>query len=62
MTFRPRKAHSRDLKAHSRAIRYRRLALAETDPQKAQLLQRIADDAERRVLIIPDWMTPRIYE
>jgi SAM-dependent MidA family methyltransferase len=48
-------------KAHTRAVRYRRLALAETDPQRAQLLQRIAEEAERGVLVTPDWMTPRTY-
>jgi hypothetical protein len=33
-----------------RAIRYRRLALAEQDNEKAQLLRRIADEADRGVL------------
>jgi len=33
-----------------RAIRYRRLALAEQDNENAQLLRRIADEADRGVL------------
>ncbi len=37
-----------------RAVRYRRLALAESDPAKAQLLQTIADEAERGVLVTSD--------
>jgi hypothetical protein len=45
-------------KAHNRAVRYRRLALAETDPQNAKLLQQIADEADRGVLVTADWMTP----
>jgi hypothetical protein len=37
-----------------RALRYRRLALAEPDKAKAALLQKIADEAERGVLCTPD--------
>jgi len=37
--------------SNPRAVRYRRLALTETDPAKAQLLQTIADEAERGVLV-----------
>jgi hypothetical protein len=33
-----------------RAIRYRRLALVEQDIEKAQLLRRIVDEADRGVL------------
>jgi len=33
-----------------RAVRYRRLALAEQDNEKAQLLRLIADEADRGVL------------
>jgi hypothetical protein len=36
-------------------VRYRRLALAEADKEKAQLLQLIADEAERGVLCSVDW-------
>jgi hypothetical protein len=39
-----------DDKNHARAVRYRRLALAEADRYKAGLLNRIADEAERGVL------------
>jgi hypothetical protein len=37
-----------------RALRYRRLALAEPDKAKAALLQKIADEAERGVLCTVD--------
>jgi hypothetical protein len=41
-----------------RAVRYRRLALAEPDPEKAKLLRQIADEADRGVLVTSEWMTP----
>ena len=41
--------------SNPRAVRYRRLALAEPDTEKAQLLQLIADEAERGVLCSVDW-------
>ena len=41
--------------SNPRAVRYRRLALAEPDTEKAQLLQLIADEAERGVLSSVDW-------
>jgi hypothetical protein len=37
-----------------RAARYRRLALAEPDEEKASLLNRMADEAERGVLCMAD--------
>ena len=37
-------------KDRDRAVRYRRLALAEPDKAKAALLQTIADEAERGLL------------
>jgi hypothetical protein len=37
-----------------RALRYRRLALAETDRAKAELLNHIADEAERGTLCTAD--------
>jgi hypothetical protein len=37
-------------KTRDRAVRYRRLALAEPDKAKSALLQKIADEAERGVL------------
>jgi len=41
-------------KTHDRAVRYRRLALAEPDKARAALLQKIADEAERGVLCTVD--------
>jgi hypothetical protein len=41
-------------KNHDRAVRYRRLAIAEPDNAKAALLQKIADEAERGVLCTVD--------
>ena len=38
-----------------RAIRYRRLALVEQDNEKAQLLRRLADEADRGVLCTVQW-------
>ena len=35
----------------TRAIRYRRLALAEQDNEKAQLLRLLTDEADRGVLV-----------
>jgi hypothetical protein len=39
---------------HARALRYRKLALAEMDKEKAGLLNRIADEAEQGVLCTVD--------
>jgi hypothetical protein len=39
----------------SRAMRYRKLALQEPDKEKAQLLQRLADEADRGVLCAVEW-------
>jgi hypothetical protein len=47
--------------SHDRAVRYRRLALAESDPEKAKLLQQIADEADRGVLVTADWLSPAAY-
>jgi hypothetical protein len=41
--------------SNPRVVRYRRLALAEPDKEKGQLLQLIADEAERGVLCSVDW-------
>jgi hypothetical protein len=35
-----------------RAVRYRRLALAENDPEKARLLRLLADEAEQGTLCV----------
>jgi hypothetical protein len=45
-------------KNHDRAVRYRRLALAEPDKAKAALLQKIADEAERGLLCTVDGKQP----
>jgi hypothetical protein len=42
-----------------RAIRYRRLALAEQDSEKARLLQLIADEADRGILCTAEWISAR---
>jgi len=39
----------------SRALRYRKLALKEPDKEKAQLLQLLADEADRGVLCAVEW-------
>ena len=39
----------------SRALRYRKLALQEPDKEKAQLLQLLADEADRGVLCAVEW-------
>ena len=41
---------------HVRAVRYRQLALAEADKEKAAILNQIADEAERDVLCTVDKM------
>jgi hypothetical protein len=35
-----------------RVVRYRRLALAENDPEKARLLRLLADEAEQGILCV----------
>jgi hypothetical protein len=45
---------------HVRAMKYRRLALQEPDPERARILRLIADEADRGVLATSDWrMTKR---
>jgi len=39
----------------SRALRYRKLALQEPDKEKAQLLQLLADEADRGILCSVEW-------
>jgi hypothetical protein len=41
-----------------RAVRYRRLALLESDPEKSKLLHLIAYESDRGVLVTAEWMTP----
>jgi hypothetical protein len=43
-----------DPKNHARAVRYRQLALAESDKAKAAVLYKIADEADRDVLCTVD--------
>jgi hypothetical protein len=47
------------LKNHTRAIRYRQLALGEPDRAKADMLYKLADEAERNVLCTSDWTRDR---
>ena len=44
---------------HDRAARYRRLALAEPDKGKAELLRLLADEADRGVLVTTEWLSER---
>jgi hypothetical protein len=48
--------------SNARAVRYRRLALAEQDNEKARLLQLIADEAERGVLFTVDRVVHNIKD
>jgi hypothetical protein len=41
-----------------RAVKYRRLALAEADQEKARLLRLLADEAEQGILVTADWRRP----
>jgi hypothetical protein len=45
--------------SNPRAVRYRRLALAEQDNEKIRLLQLIADEADRGVLFTAEWNSKR---
>ena len=45
--------------SNPRAVRYRRLALAEQDNEKVRLLQLIADEADRGVLFTAEWASRR---
>ena len=44
--------------SNRRAIKYRRLALAEQDQEKARLLHRLAEEAEQGILVTADWRRP----
>ena len=46
-----KKEPSVDIKNHNRAIRYRRLAIAEPDKCKAAFLRKLAEEAERGVTL-----------
>ena len=43
-----------------RAIRYRRLALAEQDKATADLLLKLADECDRGVLCTADWLSAKL--
>ena len=43
-----------------RAVRYRRLALAEKDKAKADLLFKLADECDRGILCTSEWLSPRL--
>jgi hypothetical protein len=43
-------------KNHARAVRYRQLSLAEADCGKADLLLKLADEADRDLLCTSDWL------
>jgi hypothetical protein len=45
--------------SNPRALRYRRLALAERDSEKVRLLQLLADEADRGVLFTVEWISTR---
>jgi hypothetical protein len=42
--------------ANNRAVKYRRLALAEPDPEKVHLLHRLADESDRDLLFTARWL------
>ena len=44
----------------ARAIRYRRLALAEQDKATADLLLKLADECDRGVLCTADWPSAKL--
>jgi hypothetical protein len=50
-----------DIKHQNRAIRYRRLAIAEPDQCKAAFLRKLAEEAERGVLCTVDQMPSREF-
>jgi predicted NAD/FAD-dependent oxidoreductase len=47
-------------RTETRALRYRRLALAEPDPQAAALLRKLADEADKAVLCTFDRAAPAV--
>src|SRR5258708_262273 len=48
--------------SRDRAARYRRLAVKETDKEKAELLRLLADEADRGVLVTTEWLSARPYK
>jgi hypothetical protein len=47
--------------SNARAMRYRKLALAEKDRGKADLLFKLADECERGVLCTATWLSARSH-
>jgi len=45
--------------SNPRAVRYRRLALAEEDREKADLLYKLADEVDKGVLCTAQWISAR---
>ena len=45
--------------SNARAVRYRRLALAEEDKAKADLLLKLADECDRGILCTAEWRLAR---
>jgi hypothetical protein len=43
--------------SNARAVRYRRLALAEEDKAKADLLHKLADESDRGLLCTAEWLS-----
>jgi hypothetical protein len=46
--------------ANTRALRYRRLSLAENDKGKADLLLKLADESDRGILCTSEWLSARL--
>jgi hypothetical protein len=47
--------------SNARAVRYRRLALAEQDKAKADLFLKLADECDRGLLHTAEWLVGRPY-
>ena len=45
--------------SNARAVRYRRLARAERDKAKADLLHKLADECDRGLLCTAEWLSDR---
>jgi hypothetical protein len=46
--------------SNARAVRYRKLALAEEDKAKADLLLKLADECDRGLLCTAEWRSARL--
>jgi hypothetical protein len=45
--------------SNPQAVRYRRLALTEKDQEKADLLYKLADEADQGLLFTAEWLSTR---